>query len=166
MTGTRVLLAFLGFTAFLAASCGRADEGSAVFGLEKQTFALVNDYRKSEDLPALIWDRNIAKEARDHSRDMALGAVEFGHAGFQDRIDRLRQNLLGVMGAGENVLMTSDPQDAAKSALALWLKSPPHRKNIRGDFVLSGLGVWKSPGGDLYFTQIFVKLEKPVSAEP
>ena len=166
MTAARVLLAFLGLGAFLAGPAARADEGSAVFGLEKETFALVNDYRKSEDLPVLIWDRTIAQEARAHSRDMAVGAVGFGHAGFEDRVDRLRQSLLGVMGAGENVLMTSDPRDAARSAVALWLKSPPHRKNIRGDFLLSGLGIWKNSSGDLYFTQIFVRLERPVTAEP
>jgi len=38
-----------------------------------------------------------------------------------------------------------------------WLKSPGHRKNIKGDFDVTGIGVSKNAQGDYYFTQIFIK---------
>ncbi len=60
---------------------------------------------------------------------------------------------------GENVLMTSNPADVARQAVGLWLKSPPHLHNIRGNFNLSGVGVWISPTGTFYFTQIFARVE-------
>ena len=125
--------------------------------LEKQTFFLINEYRKTNELPLLAWDDTIAKVARDHSKDMATGEVDFGHEGFKDRVSQLKTVMTGFRGAGENVLMTSDPDDAAKKAVTLWLHSPHHLENIRGDFNYSGMGVWQDKDGVIYFTQIFMK---------
>jgi uncharacterized protein YkwD len=135
-------------------------------GLERETFALVNQYRKANDLPALVWDDAIAAEARGHSRDMATGEVDFGHDGFSGRVDRLKDAMSGLRGAGENVLMTDNPDQVARSAVALWLRSPHHLKNIRGDYNYSGLGVWEDKGGTIYFTQIFVKVERAAGESP
>ena len=125
--------------------------------VEKQTFVLVNEYRKSNFLAPLVWDDAIAKVARAHSKDMATGAVDFGHDGFRSRVNQLRNVMGGFQGAGENVLMTSDLTAVAKSAVAMWLRSPHHLANIRGDYNYSGLGVWQDKNGVVYFTQIFMK---------
>jgi len=45
--------------------------------------------------------------------------------------------------------------------VALWLRSPHHLENIRGDYNYSGLGVWQDKNGVIYFTQIFVKIGAP-----
>jgi uncharacterized protein YkwD len=127
--------------------------------LERQTFALINKYREANDLAAFTWSDEIAKTARLHSRDMARGDVDFGHDGFGDRMAHLRRALPGLTGCGENVLMTSDPRDVAQSAVTLWLRSAPHRKNIRGDYNFSGIGVWENEQGVIYFTEIFVRLQ-------
>ena len=66
----------------------------------------------------------------------------------------------GVWGAGENVLYTSDLDDVARNAVQMWLHSPHHLKNIRGDYNYSGLGVWQDKDGTIYFTQIFVKTRR------
>jgi uncharacterized protein YkwD len=132
--------------------------------LEKETFSLVNQYRKNSNLPPLQWDDGIATVARDHSRDMAVGKVDFGHDGFGDRVSRLKTAMIGLRGAGENVLMTGDPDQVAQRAVAVWLKSPHHLKNIRGDYNYSGLGIWRDDQGGIYFTQIFVKIVPPVKA--
>lgn len=124
--------------------------------VEKQTFALVNGYRKENDLPPLVWSATIADVARAHSRDMATREVDFGHAGFSDRVTRLRTVRPGFQGAGENVLMTDDLNDLAQKAVTLWLHSPHHLKNIRGDYNYSGMGVWQDKSGAVYFTQIFL----------
>jgi uncharacterized protein YkwD len=128
--------------------------------VEKDTFLLINQYRKENDFPPLAWDDEIAKTARAHSKDMATGG-DFGHDGFSDRISHLRETLPGIWGAGENVLYTSELNDVARRALQLWLHSPHHLKNIRGDYNHSGLGVWQDKDGTLYFTQIFVKIKPP-----
>jgi uncharacterized protein YkwD len=125
--------------------------------VEKQTFLLINQYRKAHDLPALGWDIAIAKVARAHSKDMATGEVDFGHDGFRDRVDSLKSVMTGFRGAGENVLMTSNLDQVAQNAVTLWLHSPHHLENIRGDYNYSGLGVWQDKEGTIYFTQIFMK---------
>jgi uncharacterized protein YkwD len=148
-------------------SCARAADysipvpqtrGEKHMALERQVFALINEYRQDQELPALTWNDAIADTARGHSRDMAEGRVDFGHEGFSDRIGHLREELGRVAGAGENVLFTDDPRDLARSAVTEWLHSPPHLHNIRGNFTCSGIGVWESEDGAIYFTQIFVRL--------
>jgi uncharacterized protein YkwD len=136
--------------------------------LERQVFGLINEYRQGEDMPPLTWNDAIAAAARGHSRDMAEGRVDFGHDGFGDRVRRLRDELGHVASAGENVLYTDDPHDMARTAVTEWLHSPPHLHNIRGDFTYSGIGVWESADGTVYFTQIFVRLAPaaPVNAVP
>ncbi len=132
--------------------------------LERETFALINQYRLESHLPVFVWNAEIARVARAHSQDMATGDVDFGHDGFGDRIHLLRKTLLGLRGAGENVLMTDDPREIARNAVNVWLKSPPHLHNIRGDFNTSGIGVSENNQGVIYLTQIFVKLQ-PTSGE-
>ncbi len=174
MPRTQLLAPFLPILAFLAAAsfsgvAAQQTHGSAPAvsgydyrrGVELEAFSLVNQYRKTGNLPPLAWDGAIAKEARAHSKDMAAGDVDFGHDGFGDRISRLKTVLAGVRGAGENVLMTDNPDQVARNAVALWLRSPHHLRNIRGDYNYSGLGVWQDRKGVIYFTQIFVKIEPP-----
>jgi len=129
--------------------------------LERETFDLVNAYRKANGLPGLQWDDTIAKVSRGHSKDMADDDVDFGHDGFSDRVDQLKKAVAGLSfeGAGEKVLRTNDPREVARVAVSLWLKSPHHLKNIRGDFNYSGMGVWVDDKGMIYFTQVFLKLE-------
>jgi uncharacterized protein YkwD len=153
-----LLLAF-----FLAAACcARGSEDSlSQLEVEKRTFALINQYRDHDGLAPLKWDDDIAKIARGHSRDMADGKVDFGHDGFGDRVDRLKALVAGFRGAGENVLYTTELDDVASRAVQLWLHSPHHLRNIRGDYNLSGIGVWPSKTGALYFTQLFLKVAEP-----
>ncbi len=133
-------------------------KGEKHMALERQVFALINEYRHEQELPALAWNDAIADAARGHSRDMAEGRVDFGHEGFGDRVRHLQDELGRVAGAGENVLYTDDPRDLARAAVTEWLHSPPHLHNIRGNFAWSGIGVWENADGTFYFTQIFVRL--------
>ena len=133
--------------------------------LEQETFFLINKYRKENQMTPLAWSDAITKVARGHSKDMATGDVDFGHEGFRDRVDKVKDIQAGFRGAGENVLETGDPEDVAQKAVALWLKSPPHLHNIRGDYNYSGLGIWISKDGTIYFTQVFIKFEPPAKEE-
>jgi uncharacterized protein YkwD len=131
--------------------------------IEKHAFTLINQYRKENSLPPLAWNSAVAELAREHSRDMATGAVDFGHEGFSARMSELRKSLTGMSAGGENVFMTDMGGDVAETAVAVWLKSPPHLHNIRGDFSQSGIGIWEGKEGAIYFTQIFVKVRPPVA---
>ena len=62
------------------------------------------------------------------------------------------------------MLKTDDPDQVAQRAVAIWLRSPEHLKNIRGDFNYSGLGIWRDTKGTIYFTQIFVKIVPQMEA--
>jgi uncharacterized protein YkwD len=158
------IIAFLCLAAFSGVEAQEA-QGSAsaargadnCSGLELQTFSLINQYRKASDLPPLAWDGAISKVARAHSQDMATGEVDFGHDGFGDRVSRLKTEMIGLWGAGENVAMTQNLDQVARNAVAMWLNSPHHLKNIRGDYNYSGLGVCQNKNGAIYLTQIFVK---------
>ena len=163
----RFLLLF-GLVAFLGSRQAPAQPSAATHSvseychnLEQETFHLINAYRKSSELPPLQWDFTVAQVARDHSREMAVGEVDFGHDGFHERVAKLSVALPGLKGAGENVFESDNPDQIAQSAVAVWLKSPRHLKNIRGDFNYSGLGVWQNKEGVIYFTQIFLKLQPP-----
>lgn len=137
--------------------------------VEQETFGLINQYRRDNKMPPLRWDAEIARVARVHSRDMAMKEVGFGHDGFDGRVDKLKSIKVGFGGAGENVLRTDDPDQLAQRAVALWLKSPAHLHNIRGDYNYSGLGIWIDKDGGIYFTQLFFKFQpraEAAQAEP
>ena len=102
--------------------------------VEQETFSLINQYREAHQLPLLKWSDDIAVVARGHSKDMATGDVDFGHDGFGKRVKTLQGEMVGLKGAGENVLKTDNPDQVAEAAVNIWLHSPHHLANIRGDF--------------------------------
>jgi uncharacterized protein YkwD len=122
--------------------------------LEKSTFDLVNNYRKSKDLPPLKLDPKISDACREHSQDMASGKMKLGHDGFDERVDGLK---ISYSSAAENVAWNYNHPDPAVEALQDWIKSTGHRKNMEGDFKLTGIGIARDPRGGYYFTQIFIK---------
>jgi uncharacterized protein YkwD len=178
VSGTQTVPRFLPIIAFLCLASfsgveAQQENGSAPAArgddyrsrVELETFSLVNQYRKASNLPPLAWDGAISKVARAHSQDMATGEVDFGHDGFGDRVSRLKTVMTGLWGAGENVLMSSNLDQVARNAVVLWLHSPHHLQNIRGDYNYSGLGVCQDKNGAIYFTQIFVKIKSKEQAQ-
>ncbi|MBD2741235.1 CAP domain-containing protein [Coleofasciculus sp. FACHB-1120] len=124
--------------------------------LEEYTHELINQYRKSQNLPPLTLDPRISKEARAHSQAMANGAVPFSHNGFEQRAKAIDKSI-SYSGASENVAYNQGFSDPAKQAVEGWLKSPGHLKNIQGQYDLTGVGIAKNAKGEYYLTQIFIK---------
>jgi uncharacterized protein YkwD len=114
----------------------------------------VNQHRRSMGLSALRPDSFISSVALGHSRNMLSGKTPFGHDGFNQRIDIIRKHLGPLHVAAENV--ASGPM-SAREVVDGWLHSPGHRRNIEGDFRLTGIGVVSRADGMIYFTQIFVR---------
>ncbi len=124
--------------------------------IEQRVHTLINQYRVGQGLQPLTLSDIITTQARNHSRDMADGSVPFSHDGFQERVDAISAQI-SIGGAAENVAMNSGYSDPARIAYDGWLKSDGHRKNIEGDYDLTGIGVAQSSSGGYYLTQLFAK---------
>jgi uncharacterized protein YkwD len=122
--------------------------------ISRQILNYINEYRRSKGLPVLQANSYISSVALGHSRDMLMGKTPFGHDGFRERIDRISGKLGRVHVAAENV--ASGPM-GAREVVDGWLHSPGHRRNIEGDFRLTGIGLAEGANGMIYFTQIFIK---------
>jgi uncharacterized protein YkwD len=88
---------------------------------------------------------------------MASGRIPFSHQGFEGRARRARKALPGTGLIAENVYMTMTPGSSriAAEAVAAWIGSPGHQKNMVGDFVYTGIGVAQGADGSWYVTQLF-----------
>src|SRR4051812_23943318 len=122
--------------------------------LNTDILTLINQHRKSLGLNELQPLDIANSEAQQHSGDMVKGKTPFGHDGFEDRISDIRKVTGFVKGAAENVAYG---QLTAAQVVDGWLHSPGHKKNIEGDFNLTGVGTVQRDDGVIYFTQIFIK---------
>jgi uncharacterized protein YkwD len=124
--------------------------------LERQTHAKVNAYRASRGLATLTWSDVIADQARRHSTNMATGVTDFGHDGFDERAANIAKSVAWT-GVGENVCMVANQPDPVTVAVNRFVDSRSHRRNIEGDFDMTGIGIARASDGSVYFTQIFLK---------
>lgn len=116
----------------------------------------INEYRVSTKKPPFESNEKVAKVARGHSRDMARGKVGFGHDGLKKRVAAIGATI-EVAGLAENISKHDRSSGFVDAALGKWLGSPAHKKNIDGDYDLTGVGAAQNADGVVYFTQIFVK---------
>lgn len=124
--------------------------------IETSVFNQINSYRNSQGLPALQNVSYISQVSREHSANMASGAVTFGHTGFSDRVAKIKIQV-PLTSAAENVAYNQGYSDPATQAVQGWLKSSGHLANIRGNYTKTGIGVAVNSQGAYYFTQIFIK---------
>ncbi|MTJ53032.1 CAP domain-containing protein [Anabaena sp. UHCC 0253] len=121
--------------------------------IEAAVFRQINQYRSSQNLPALNRNSKIDNQARIHSQNMANGKVAFGHGGFQARVTAIN---IPYSRVAENVAYNQGSQNPATTAVQGWLKSSGHLANIKGNYNLTGIGVANNNKGQIYFTQIFL----------
>jgi len=110
---------------------------------------LVNAYRQSIGLNALIWDQTAADVAFEHSRDMVLRGY-FSHDTPEGVTPAERLSAAGIRFsvAGENIAFGYLNADAVLQA---WLDSPDHRANIEyPGFTHHGVGRYGT-----YWTHVF-----------
>ncbi|BCA95106.1 transporter [Legionella antarctica] len=114
----------------------------------------INKYRQNQGLSPLQMDNNIVKEAKQHSLDMANHRMSFGHKYFNNRINRLHAKIKNSNAGAENVAYNyKDAQDVVYN----WVRSPGHKRNIEGNYNLTGIGIARDKNGKIYFTQIFLR---------
>lgn len=120
--------------------------------MNTQILQLINEHRKAIGKGGLQMIDAASTQATQHSKDMMNGATPFGHDGFDDRVNAVRKSIGFVNAAAENVAYG---QLSAADVVDGWLHSPGHKKNIEGDYNLTGIGVAQNSDGVIYFTQIF-----------
>ncbi|HIK29265.1 MAG TPA: CAP domain-containing protein [Oscillatoriaceae cyanobacterium M7585_C2015_266] len=124
--------------------------------MEEKIYQQVNQYRVSRNLPPLQLDPRISEVCRAHSKAMSEGKVPFSHQGFEQRMKILSQSI-PYRSAAENIAYNLGYSEPATQAVQGWIKSPGHRKNMEGNFNLTGVGVVQNAKGEYYFTQIFIR---------
>ena len=112
----------------------------------------VNEYRAKKGLPALQMNTVISAVAEKHSDNMARKKTAFGHDGFEDRVKSISQKLGAFRRSAENVAYGNLN---AREVVDIWLKSPGHRRNIEGNYTVTGIGTASTSDGTIFFTQIF-----------
>jgi uncharacterized protein YkwD len=142
----------LGFTMAHPSPHKISQQPISTSGTENEVLFYVNDYRSKKGLPPLTMNADISSAAEKHSRDMAANKVAFGHDGFEDRVKNFSKKIGGVHASAENVAYGIL---SPKEVVDIWLKSPGHRKNIEGNYTLTGVGVATGKDNVIFFTQIF-----------
>ena len=140
---------------FFIAHCANRAHDREYADIEDQVYELINQHRSNQGLEKLDWNNIIAEQCLIHSKNMADGSVEFGHSGFNERVENIKKEMT-TLGAGENVAYNLGQTDPAQAAVSAWLESPGHRQNIEGNYQLTGVGVARED--DIYYlTQIFIR---------
>jgi uncharacterized protein YkwD len=114
----------------------------------------VNQYRSSQGLPALTLLPMANDIAAQHSKNMAQRKTAFGHDGFEKRAATVGKAAGPMAASAENVAYG---QLSAREVVDGWLNSPGHRKNISGNYALTGFGVYTDAKGVTFFTQLFFR---------
>lgn len=135
--------------------------------LEKLMWQIVNDERKSNNLPALAWNDRMASIARAHSaemRDKKYFAHQSPNPKLKDPLDRyiagvgntprlVAENVYRAWG-GRSFLGEGDISDAHKALM----NSPGHRSNILVNGATKmGIGIAANATGDIWITQMFAR---------
>lgn len=129
---------------------------ASVQQVELSTHERVNAHRSSKGLPGLEFNEDIANIARKHSENMASGSVPFGHAGVTQRYDEMKVTMT-IQKMAENVGYAWGYDVPDEIVVDLWVNSDGHRRNMEGDYNVTGIGVAIGPDGAYYFTQLFAK---------
>jgi uncharacterized protein YkwD len=116
----------------------------------------VNEFRRDHGLKPLTLDPTISAQAREHSADMARSGSTISHRGFNKRLENIRKQI-PYRAAAENVGSVVGYENPARAAVEDWKNSPEHRKNMLGNFSLTGIGIAQSKDGGYFFTQIFLQ---------
>jgi len=133
---------------------------------EQSAFDQINVFRRKKGLRIVKRSDALDAIARFHSKQIALKERAFGHDAFDERsvaVGKLRNPQLFLRCENVYYAYCPDPDetcDYATMSFNGWIISPGHLKNIlTTDVTHSGMGVWYSPEGKFYITQVFAKVD-------
>ena len=124
---------------------------------ESEIFRLVNRERSKSRLSYLEWDDDVARVARNFSRQTARENF-FSHADRDGKTVIQRAAKVSWSKIGENLFMCDGMDDFTGFSVRGWMRSPTHRRNILDrEWTDTGIGVYQARDGTTYVTQVFVK---------
>ena len=144
-----VIFLLAGF-AIIQSGCEKEKDNVSYSEMELEILQLVNQYRLSNGLDQLLMNEVHYRHARSHTEYM-ISKNQISHENSSERFKAIG-NELGSNRFGENV---AAGYPTANDVVQAWLSSDGHRKNIEGDFTLTGISAIRNPKGQYYFTQIF-----------
>jgi uncharacterized protein YkwD/tRNA A-37 threonylcarbamoyl transferase component Bud32 len=124
--------------------------------LEKSVFSQINQYRKSQNLPALQWNNTIAEQARIHAQQMASGKTTFSNDGFQFQVEVISQKI-PYKSVARNIAKNRGYSNPGEKAVEGWINNSVTNKSIVDDHNLTGIGIAQNSKGEYYFSQLFIK---------
>ena len=120
---------------------------------ELEIVDLVNQFRKSINIPELQTLKIISGVADNHTRYM-VESGQVSHDNFENRVQYLMDNA-SAKSVGENVAFG---YNSTQSVFNGWLNSEEHRKVIENPiYTHVGISIEINSDGRNYFTQIFIK---------
>ena len=132
------------------------DEANAI---ERRAFEQTNLVRVQNGLPALTWDADVCRLAREHSAHMSREGY-FSHTSPDGKRLRDRVRLVGIgqyRVVAENIAYNQGYEDPGAFAVERWMLSPKHRANILSpEFQSMAIGSFVGPDGAVYLTQTFI----------
>jgi len=125
---------------------------------ERRAFEVTNKERVKNGLAALVWDSELCRLARTHSRNMSVLGF-FSHQtpeGLRLR-ERARAANLRYQVIAENIAYNQGYDDPGAFAVERWMISPGHRANLLSpEFQSSAIGSFVAPDGTVFLTQLFI----------
>ncbi len=123
--------------------------------LEQKILQLINQYRKTKVLTSLIFDKELTNLARENCEAMFTEKKAFKYPNNNGRTKKIPK-IYSNKKVAINSAYYQGKSANADLIVQFWLKSAEHRKNILGDYNLTGIGVATNLNGEYYFSQIFV----------
>jgi uncharacterized protein YkwD len=134
----------------------RLDEATDI---ERRAFDQTNLIRVQNGLPALRWDADVCRMARDHSERMSLQGF-FAHTTPDGKRLRDRARLAGILTfsvVAENIAYNQGYEDPGAFAVERWMMSSKHRANIlSSEFRSMAIGSYVAADGSVFLTQTFI----------
>ena len=125
--------------------------------MEQQVYRYVNRERRAHSLRELVWNEQVAAEARRHAARISKGRF-FAHEDPQrgDVDERLSVSGIDWRRCAEN-LYEGNYADPAKEAVDAWLHSETHQRNIMDStFSETGVGVARRMNGMIVIVQEYI----------
>jgi uncharacterized protein YkwD len=127
--------------------------------IERRAFEQTNQVRVQRGLPALEWDAEICRMARNHSESM-FRLNYFSHVTPDGLRLRDRARAAGILTfrlLAENIAYNQGYEDPGAFAVEKWMASPKHRANILStEFRAMAIGTYVAPDGSVFLTQTFI----------
>ena len=117
----------------------------------KRIYELINQVRLEYNLNPLQFNKELSFIAGEHACNMSTKSIEFGHSGFETRMN---QSYLSLT-FSENISFQLPCEDPAKLIVVSWLKKSSSFSRIIGEFSHTGIGISESEEGNWYCTQIY-----------